>query len=225
MQKYSQLRLLMHITANGQFVPRTKRRPVSGGGGNDTSTSESSDTTETYDHFDEDFVCLLERAELECIPEERNGHCGILCLQRTKRRYVGLPKDNYVSQGRQELIDAYRKHRAQFIRDHGSWFNVNDGDIVDRRITMHLAAKEREECSSDAWVNDMDLVIWSIEMERTVYVVRHGEAFVDVFSGASAPCQCKVLLKKFTPHPEDIVIYFVDGLHFHTLLSIHVQSI
>jgi len=92
--------IICYHAHNGQYVPRTKRRPLSGGGGgNDTSTGESSDTTETYDHFDEDFVCLLERAELEFIPEERNGHCGILCLQRPERRYVGLPKDYYVSQG------------------------------------------------------------------------------------------------------------------------------
>jgi len=202
---------------NGQYTPRTKRRPVSGGGGNDRSTGESSDTTETYDHFDEDFECLLERADLECIPEERNGHCGILCLQRSKRRYVGLPQDYCVSEGRQELVDAYRKHRAKFLQEHGRWFNVNDDDI-DRRISIHLAAKEQERCSLDAWVNDMDLVIWGMEMERTVYVVRHGEAFVDVFLGSSVPCQYKALLKEFTPDPEDIVIYFVDGIHFDTLL-------
>jgi len=137
--------------------------------------------------MNEDFIKknpdCLERACFQIGTEDGNGHCGVLALQRTKRRYLGAPKNDVVPQGRQELVDAYRKHRAKFLKDHGIWFNVTDEDIG-RRISIHLAAKKEIRCSERAWVNHMDLIIiWSMETEQTVYVVRRGEAHVDVFSG------------------------------------------
>ena len=63
-------------------------------------------------------------------------------LQRTKRRYLGSPKDNVVSEGRQELVNAYQKHRAAFLVRYGGWFNINDNDI-NRRIRIHLERRMR----------------------------------------------------------------------------------
>jgi hypothetical protein len=201
----------------GKFVPRARRRFISGGGddSNAANVTGFGDTPQNYNGFDAHFSRCQE--VLQIVGEERNGHCGILALQRTKRRYLGSPNHNVVSEGRQELVNAYRKHRAAFLQDHGTWFNVNDEDI-NRRISIHLAAKEQRKCSIDFWVNAMDLVIWSMETGQVVYVVRHGEAHVDVFSGISIPCECKIPLTAFTPGPEDIVLYFVDGVHFDTLL-------
>jgi len=207
----------IRASSQGKFVPRARPRFISGGGddSNAGNVTGFGDTPQNYNGFDAHFSRCQEVLQIVC--EERNGHCGILALQRTKRRYLGSPNHNVVSEGRQELIDAYRKHRAAFLQDHGTWFNVNDEDI-NRRIRIHLAAKEQRKCSTYAWVNAMDLVIWSMETGQIVYVVRHGEAHVDVFSGISIPCECKVPLTAFTPGPEDIVLYFVDGVHFDTLL-------
>jgi hypothetical protein len=162
------------------FIPRVRRRPISGGGGRDGRFRESSETGKMNDDFIEDIPSFLERSCFQIVPEDGNGHCGVLALQRAKRRYLGAPNNDVTPQGRQELVDAYRKHRAAFLKDHGSWFNVTDEDI-DRRISIHLAAKKQLPCSDRAWVSHMDLVIWSMETEQTVHVVRRGEAHVDVF--------------------------------------------
>ena len=213
----SMTQAIIRAPRQGKFVPRTRRRFISGGGGDSNAGNVAGfdDTPQNYNGFDAHFSRCQE--VLQIMREERNGHCGILALQRTKRRYLGSPNHNVVSEGRQELVDAYRKHRAAFLRDHGSWFDVKDEDI-NRRIRIHLAAKKQKKCLTDAWVNAMDLVIWSMETGQIVYVVRHGEAHVDVFSGIGIPCECKVPLTAFTPGPEDIVLYFVDGVHFDTLL-------
>jgi len=203
--------------SQGKLFSRARRRFISGGGdvSNAGNVAGFGKTPQNYNGFDAHFSRCQE--VLQIMHEERNGHCGILALQRTKRRYLGSPNHNVVPEGRQELVDAYRKHRAAFLQDHGTWFDVKDEDI-NRRIRIHLAAKKQRKCSIGAWVNAMDLVIWSMETGQIVYVVRHGEAHVDVFSGIGIPCECKIPLTAFTPGPEDIVLYFVDGVHFDTLL-------
>jgi len=124
-----------------QTVPRVRRRPISGGGGSDGRFRGASDTSEIYEGFTKDFLDCPERACLQILPEDGNGHCGILALQRTKRPYLGSSKNDVVPEGRQELVDAYQKHRARlFLKDHGSWFNVTDKDVV-HRISIHLAAR------------------------------------------------------------------------------------
>ena len=40
-----------------------------------------------------------------------------------------------------------------FLCVNGGWFDVNDNDI-NRRIRIHLEAKNEKKCSVGAWLND-----------------------------------------------------------------------
>ena len=84
------------------------------------------------------------------------------------------------------MVNAYQKHRAAFLVRYGGWFDVNDNDI-NRRIRIHLEAKNEKKCSVGAWLNDMDLAIWSMDREQTVYVAPHGARLVEAFSGLTIP--------------------------------------
>jgi len=132
----SMTRKRRYCAREGNFIPRVRRKPISGGGGSDGRFRESSETGEMNEDFMKDFPNCLERSCFQIVPEDGNGHCGVLALQRAKRRYLGAPKNDVVSQGRQELVDAYRKHRSICLKDHGSWFNATDEDF-DRRISIH----------------------------------------------------------------------------------------
>ena len=77
------------------------------------------------------------------------------------------------------MVNAYQKHRAAFLVRYGGWFDVNDNDI-NRRIRIHLEAKNEKKCSVGAWLNDMDLVIWSVDREQSARLV-------EAFSGLTIP--------------------------------------
>ena len=66
------------------------------------------------------------------------------------------------------------------------------------------------------WVENIDLISWSLEIKNKVCVITDDDLVVMVCSGISQP-QC-IPLSEFSPNADDIVIYYVDGVHYETLL-------
>jgi len=55
-----------------------------------------------------------------------------------------------------------------------------------------------------------------LEIKKKVCVITDSDLVVMVSSGTSQP-QC-IQLSEFSPNADDIVMYYIDGVHYETLL-------
>jgi len=77
-------------------------------------------------------------------------------------------------------------------------------------------AMDGEPCTDEYWVETIDLIGWSLETKKKVCVITDSDHEVMVYSGISQP-EC-IQLADFSPNADDIVMFYVGGVHYETLL-------
>ena len=96
-----------------------------------------------------------------------------------------------------------------------SFYSATSEDIY-LRSGIHEVAMDGEPCTGDYWVETIDLIAWSLETKKKVCVITDSDHEVMVYSGISQPES--IQLADFSPNADDIVMFYVGGVHYETLL-------
>ena len=118
-----------------------------------------------------------------------------------------------ITKGRSEMAQALRNNHDSLLEC--SYYSSTSADIY-LRAGIHEVAMDGEPCTGTYWVENIDLIAWSLETKKRVCVITEDDLVVMVYSGISQP-QC-IPLADFSPNADDIVMYYVDGVHYETLL-------
>ena len=191
-------------------------KSIRGGGGSDRFGTHGVKNRDfkSVSTFKEVFVAFMNRTSRILIGNPGDGHCGIHCLQQFLRPFGAMPSyRRTITKGRSEMAQALRNNHDSLLEC--SYYSSTSADIY-LRAGIHEVAMDGEPCTGTYWVENIDLIAWSLETKKRVCVITEDDLVVMVYSGISQP-QC-IPLADFSPNADDIVMYYVDGVHYETLL-------